>query len=300
MLFQELESKNRTLIADWNEVERDKYIRYLRTWRRGVKLHVANRHLQMMREIHCHKLINFIERVFKDGGKMYTDLEIHVENERFLAHRLVIACYAPFIFHKLARTPRAEDTRKIRLTGIKAAPFAVILEYMYTGMAQPNDSNFLSVLDTAIRFFMYEFADTWVELYEEKFGSRTSQLLFRSKIARRYKWTAYVRKLNKVLALDLENLLVSTHFVELTYEELADLLKENEIGVRNEVVLYMAVLKWLKYDHEARKQYVLPLISLIRFPLMSEEEIFACYNPPILKDVINQSEIKALMADALK
>lgn len=79
---------------------------------------------------------------------------------------------------------------------------------------------------------MYEFADTWVELYEEKFGSRTSQLLFRSKIARRYKWTGYVRKLNKILALDFENLLISSHFVELSYEELSDLLKENDVGAR--------------------------------------------------------------------
>ena len=139
------------MVAEWEESDRDKYIRYLRTWKRSVKLHVTNRHLQMMREIHCHKLINFIERVFKDANKMYSDLEIHVENERFLAHRLVIACYAPFIFHKLARTLRSEETRKIRLTGIKAAPFSIILEYMYTGLAQPSDNNFLPVLDTAIR-----------------------------------------------------------------------------------------------------------------------------------------------------
>lgn len=147
---------------------------------------------------------------------------------------------------------------------------------------------------------MYEFADTWVELYEEKFGSRTSQLLFRSKIARRYKWHSYIRKLNKILALDFENLLISSHFVELSYEELSDLLQENDVGVRNEVVLYIAILKWLKYDLDKRRQHTLNLINLIRFPLMSEEEIFACYNPPILKDVVNQSEIKALMADALK
>lgn len=66
------------------------------------------------------------------------------------------------------------------------------------------------------------------------------------------------------------------------------------------MVLYIGILKWLKYDLDKRRPFVLSLVSLIRFPFMSEEEIFACYNPPVLKDVINQSEIKALMADALK
>lgn len=60
----------------------------------------------------------------------------------------------------------------------------------------------------------------------------------------------------------------------------------------------MAVLKWLNFDFEQRKQHALDLMALIRFPSMDENELFACYNPPILPEVIELPAIKALMADA--
>lgn len=39
-------------------------------------------------------------------------------------------------------------------------------------------------------------------------------------------------------------------------------------------------------------------MRLIRFTNMDENELFACYNPPILPEVIELTEIKAMMADA--
>lgn len=69
-------------------------------------------------------------------------------------------------------------------------------------------------------------------------------------------------------------------------------------ATQSEVVLYLAVLKWLNFDFEQRKQHALDLMALIRFPAMDENELFACYNPPILPEVIELPAIKALMADA--
>lgn len=39
-------------------------------------------------------------------------------------------------------------------------------------------------------------------------------------------------------------------------------------------------------------------MKLVRFESMNENELFACYNPPILPEVIELPEIKAMMADA--
>lgn len=60
----------------------------------------------------------------------------------------------------------------------------------------------------------------------------------------------------------------------------------------------MAVLKWLNFDYEQRKSHALDLMALVRFANMNESELFACYNPPILPELIELPAIKALMADA--
>ena len=73
---------------------------------------------------------------------------------------------------------------------------------------------------------------------------------------------------------------------------------KTNFAAQSEIVLYLAVLKWLHFDFDQRKQHALDLMALIRFAHMDENELFACYNPPILPELIESPAIKALMADA--
>jgi len=248
------------------------------------------------KQSHSQKLSKFLREVFKSNLKFYHDFELHIEDEIFYCHRLLVACFIPFIFHKLSQTKaKFYEAKKLRLRGISAKAFKVILQYIYNGQCQPTEENFIPVLDTAIRFFMYEFADTWIEMYEDKFTTRSEQLLFRCKMARKYKWDSYVSRLNRVLALDLENLIISDKFFFLTHLELKDLISEDELGVQSEVVVFLAVIKWLKYDWEGRNKYTVDLMSQVRFSLMTKQELFACFYPPILKEAVDIPQVKDMI-----
>lgn len=233
---------------------RPQYTRYLRTWKKSVsQSDRLTAYLSSLRELHLAKLIATIEQLHKSS--LYTDLDLYVDDLCFPVHKLILACYAPFIFQKLERNRVAsaggevtgvEGTKgvrtgsgkkishpieKLKLVNIDAQSLAILIGFMYTGLAQPTETNFLPVLNAAIHLFMFDFANAWVELYEHRFTSRTAQLLFRSNIARQYGWTDYTQMLNVALALDFEHLLISDQFEALPFEQLRDILRLNNIGV---------------------------------------------------------------------
>lgn len=225
------EQKQEQISEHKSSQSKPQYIRYLRTWKKNI---VANfkltSYLSNLRESHLAKLITFIEQLH--NSSQYTDLDLYVEDLCFPVHKLILACYAPFIFQKLERnrTAKNKPIEKLRLINIDAQSFASIIEFMYTGRAQPTEQNFLPVLNTAIHLFMFDFANAWIELYEYKFTNRTAQMLFRSNIARQYGWFDYVQLINTALAYDFEHLLVSDQFESIHFDQLNEILQMNSIG----------------------------------------------------------------------
>ncbi|RWS01526.1 ring canal kelch-like protein, partial [Dinothrombium tinctorium] len=289
-------------LAYWDASERGKYIRYLKVWKIEAKPNVVERSMQNMKKIRDDKLITYIERVYNAEEKPFFDMEIHVEKEVFKVHRMIVACFMPHLMQRLAKTKADELQKKVCKVNMKNISLEAarnIFKYMYTGSVDPTGENFITVLESALRLYMDSFADIWIDAYECKLGLRVLQLLFRLRLARKYGWTDYISQLNSVIALDFENLLLSDKFVKLIFEELYDFLKEDEIGVQNEVVLFLAVLKWLNHDWKTRKKFAVPLMSEIRFAYMTDDELFACYNPPILKEIILIEEIKSMIAEAV-
>lgn len=211
--------------------DKPQYTRYLRNWKKNIAPSKnLSTYISSLRELHLSKLINLIEKIHKNY--LYSDLDLYVDNLCFPTHKFILACYAPFIFQKLERSKKNKSTvEKLRLINIDPQSFLVILDYMYTGIAEPNENNFLPVLNTAIHLFMFEFANAWVELFEHRFTNRTAQMLFRSTIARQYEWSDYIQMLNVAIGFDFENLLVSDQFEQIPFELLRDILKLDDIGV---------------------------------------------------------------------
>ena len=223
------------------KISTPQYTRYLRTWKRSVnQTNKLTNYLSNLRELHLAKLITFIEQMHKNS--QYTDLDLYVDNLCFPVHKLILACYAPFIFQKLERNRSKQNPiEKLKLVHVDAESFAILIDFMYTGSAQPSDTNFLPVLNTAIHLFMFDFANAWVELYEHKFTSRTAQMLFRSNIAREYGWTDYIQMLNVALAFDFEHLLISDQYEDLQFEQLNDILQMDNISVVRLVIFFFRI-----------------------------------------------------------
>lgn len=292
-----MKKKARFVIGFWGDDE-DSYIRYFKTWNMEQRTEYYERQRKVIKQRQANTLASFMRRIYKDGQHRFSDFEIYIADEVIRAHRIMIACFIPAIFDKLGRE-QERTANKVRLDSIDLKPFKIILDYIYKGSMKPESESFIPVLETSIKMSMIEFAMSWIEMYEESFATKTALFVFKNRMARRYGWHEYLKTLNETIALDFENLISSSLFSELYYEELVDLLKCDEIGVRNEIVLFIGALKWLAFDWNGRKKYTDMLMSQIRFAYMTQEEILACCNPPILQEAVNVLSVKSLIFDCL-
>ncbi|RWS12820.1 ring canal kelch-like protein, partial [Dinothrombium tinctorium] len=237
-----------------------------------------------------------------NNRNLYYDMEIYVEQDTYKVHRFIIACFIPFLFHRLAKqsdNQLMKPIARIRLKNVPSIAIQNIVEYLYTGSMRPTEMNFEPVLETSIKCFMHDFADRWIDAFEAKLGAVVLQMLFRLRLAQKYQWKEYVKLLTEAIALDFENLLITDSFEKLTHEEIANFLRQDEINVESEVVLFLAAIKWLNANWIERKKFAVFLMQQIRFEFMTEMELFACLNPPILNEIIEIDSVKMMIADAL-
>lgn len=57
-------------------------------------------------------------------------------------------------------------------------------------------------------------------------------------------------------------------FLELSFEELRDLITRDEIFVPTEEPIFEAVLSWVRKDEKNRKEHMPELLSQVRLPLL--------------------------------
>lgn len=57
-------------------------------------------------------------------------------------------------------------------------------------------------------------------------------------------------------------------FYQLSADQLATLLKSDDLNVPTEQDVFHALISWVKYDLDAREKYIPELLGLIRLPLL--------------------------------
>lgn len=58
-------------------------------------------------------------------------------------------------------------------------------------------------------------------------------------------------------------------FYQLSAEQLAQLLKSDDLNVPTEEDVFHALMSWIQYDFDAREKHIPELLGLIRLPLLS-------------------------------
>ncbi|KAG8172073.1 hypothetical protein JTE90_013189, partial [Oedothorax gibbosus] len=66
----------------------------------------------------------------------------------------------------------------------------------------------------------------------------------------------------------------------------------------SEIIVFLAALKWLHHLYLDREVHIVLVLSCVRFPLMTMEEVVACYHPPLLPGIVNIPAIRTILLNA--
>ncbi|XP_059170030.1 kelch-like protein 8 [Physella acuta] len=181
------------------------------------------------------------------------DYAVKVQDETIQCHRLILAACSEF-FKALFRSGMKEVTENLCvLNDVSCEIFRMILNTLYSGEIVLTLGNLFEVWRCAnmlqIRFLVdlcESFAienttvDTWVNMYTN---------------AKRFNIKRVLDHLHIFMLKNFEHIRNSTIFLQMSFNEVRDLIKSQDLVVYKEDLVLKSVIKWAEYSPDTNSDY---------------------------------------------
>ncbi|XP_030027173.1 uncharacterized protein LOC115445154 isoform X2 [Manduca sexta] len=229
-----------------------------------------------------------------------TDTIIHIGNEEFHCHHMVLQVYSTFF--------DMNTYREIELppTSVTPEAFQTLYEWMIFNGTESNKvlkrENILDLFGAAQYLSIKDLEDQcWSFIVnEDLFTEDTAFALFKEA---RSKGITPVMDLMvpRVMRFFLP-LVASKDFLELEPEEVMTFLKSNYISVTSEIEVLMAGVRWLYGDWPARRRLAVEVMRCVRFGLISPWQLVDIKRNPDnseILEIVNETEVQQMVDDGL-
>ncbi|CAF4938027.1 unnamed protein product [Pieris macdunnoughi] len=229
-----------------------------------------------------------------------TDCIVHIGNEEFHCHRIVLEIYSS-LFSK-------NHQREIELpiSNLKPTAFQIIYEWMTVSGLESNKllkrENVLDLFSGSQYLGIKDLEDQcWAFIANDNiFNEDSAFVLYRG---------ARVQHLTPVMELMVPRvkrfflpLVASSDFLDLEPEELMTFLKSNYICVASEIEVLMAGVRWLYGDWTSRKRFATDVMRCVRFGLISPWQLVDIKRNPDnaeILEIVNEPDVQQLVDDGL-
>ncbi|CAG9089117.1 unnamed protein product [Plutella xylostella] len=139
-----------------------------------------------------------------------------------------------------------------------------ILDYAYTGTCVVTAENVEHLLPIADQFDVVGVIQLCCTYLLQELRPHNCLGIF--KFAKYYFCSELEKKGKLYIRQNFSRILKECQeFNNLSYEELEDLLRDDELNVRNEEIVFQAVKTWVEHDLDNRRKYISSLLSCVRF-----------------------------------
>ncbi|KAK7491628.1 hypothetical protein BaRGS_00017081 [Batillaria attramentaria] len=180
----------------------------------------------------------------------FADATILVGNKRFRCHRAVLAAMSPHFDATFSRGMRDNPDGVLTLLNIDVTTFDSILNFMYTGRDVVCTENAENLLRAATTLQIKGMITRCEEYLMENLSEKNCITMW--KLGRTHNCE------------ELEDR-------DLDVDELATIIRDDDLVVPNEELVCEAVFRWLAADTENRSMHLANLIEHMRLPLVSPE-----------------------------
>ncbi|XP_059164665.1 uncharacterized protein LOC131947464 [Physella acuta] len=191
----------------------------------------------------CTHIVKGLEHMWSD--QMLFDFTVKIEDETIKCHRLILAACSDF-FQALFRSGMREVTENcVVLQEVSCDVFTLILRTLYTGVDILTSQNLLDVW-RAVHMLQISFMvklcedfaietvtmDTWEKVY-------TNAKLLDSEYV--------LEHLQKFMIKNFEQISLTSTFLQLSFDELRNLIKCQDLVVSKEDLVLEGVIRWVNF-----------------------------------------------------
>ncbi|XP_061590791.1 kelch-like protein 10 [Cololabis saira] len=195
------------------------------------------------------------------------DAVIKVEDGEFKAHRIILCGRSSYFSDLFCSNP----TQKVfSFPDVSAKVMSLIVENAYTGSVTVTEDNVLELLAGAQDFDVKTIIQACCDFLQKNLSSDSSIVTW--KLAKHSQYPELREKACLYILLHFEEIArFSQEFVQLSVEELTDLIEKDELNVRQESAVFEAILRWISFAPEERRGHMTTLLPSVRLLLMPIE-----------------------------
>ncbi|XP_029299567.1 kelch-like protein 10 [Cottoperca gobio] len=196
----------------------------------------------------------------------FCDAVIKVEDVEFQIHRVVLCRCSPY-FLALFRRWSTPDQRVFDIPGLSPGMMEVIIEFAYNGSVSVTKQNVQELLLAADQLTVMDIVHTCCNFLGEQLCPKNCIGIFQ--FTNICCCSELQRKAFHYIIDHFEEVVSSEEFLELSVQEISDIIDRDDLNVRKESTVFEAILRWITNLPEERKVHIAVLLSKVRLGLTS-------------------------------
>ena len=202
---------------------------------------------------------------FYEKGQL-CDVEICVGAKSIKCHRVVLACCSQY-FRAMFLCEMLESRRSsVRIQDIDESALIDLIKFAYTAKITLTVENVQNLLYASSILQMDHVSSACCTFM--KTHLHPSNCIGIRTFAEQHGHDVLVACADNFVRNNFMDVIKCDEFMTITVNHLDSLLASADLNVTNEIVVYEAVIKWIKHDPESRREHLPRLIGKVRLPML--------------------------------
>ena len=204
------------------------------------------------------------------------------EGNEFRAHKNVLSAASPFFVKLLQSEMREKDEGVIRFEDISGLILADVLEFIYTGNVEVNETNATDLIIAAEYLLIEGLKTKSGRFLEQQITSSNCISTFR--FAEKYRCEELVANSTKFILDNFASVAESEEFLNQKAEEVEKWISNDEIRLAAEEDVLRIVLHWIEHDKSERKDKFKKLFGQVRLVLLSRDSLLTVATHELVRE----------------
>ncbi|GBP88573.1 Actin-binding protein IPP [Eumeta japonica] len=225
-------------------------------------------------------------KIFRQDGTL-CDVDLVSGDTVVKAHRVVLAAGCVY-FETMFKSGLEECNKKsVSLPSIAPDVLPLMVEFIYTGQTVINGSTVTHLVDAANMLQLQELSVGCAQYLGKHL--HPSNVLGILRFAETYNLVKLAEEAFSYAEIQWCAVVNEEEFMDLSLTTLMKLLMSNKLVIESEVQVLHAILRWLHYKLQSRREHCLKLLELIRLrevPIEKLEYAITSVQDPVIKQYL--------------
>ncbi|XP_037548913.1 kelch-like protein 10 [Nematolebias whitei] len=194
-----------------------------------------------------------------------TDAVLKVGDDEFPVHKIILCNVTSYFRALFTRWSKQEQTI-YSIEGMCPDTMRLILDYVYTGSLPITENNVQEILLAADQFNILEVIEACSNFLIELLQLNNCISIW--KFTNVCFHTELRCKAFRYILEHFEKVCLCDEFLLLSVEELIDIIKQDNLNVRQENIVFEAILRWIDHTPEERERHFHILLKKVRLALV--------------------------------